>query len=220
MPRRESAKAERRSRIVEAAAALVRETGFEDTAMTDIAARAGVSPATLYNLFQTKRAIFREVFDEDLARFTDKVRAASASGPTDRIFVAIDIAASLYRRNPKFYRAMAHALDTPLSRAISEPRRSFWEKMVRGAVDAGELRASTQPHLLGGVLTQIIRGHFLDWAAGEIGVERLAKETGYGFAVALYAHAAKATSLHVATRMEKLEHALARDGARRQRRGG
>ena len=64
--RREIGKAERRRRIIAAAGALLRESGLDAVSMAQIAERAEVSPATLYNLFQTKGAIFRQVFDVDL----------------------------------------------------------------------------------------------------------------------------------------------------------
>ena len=51
LSRREAGKADRRRRIVEAAAALVREAGLEGVSMVQIAEAAGVVPATLYNLF-------------------------------------------------------------------------------------------------------------------------------------------------------------------------
>lgn len=215
-PRREAGKTSRRRRIVEAASMLLRETSFESVAMVDIAARAEVSPATLYNLFQTKLAIFGAVFDEDLVRFTRKVAAADAAGPIDRIFVAIDLAASLYRRNGKFYRAMAHVGDTPLHRAISEPRRRFWQDRVSEAIAAGELRPHADARLIGGLLMQIMRGLFVDWAVGAISVDRLAKETAYGFALVLSAHAAKGSAPQLADKINNLERTLAVRGDARQ----
>jgi len=188
--------------------------------MVEIAMRAEVSPATLYNLFETKAAIFLEVFDRDVEQFTRKVLAARASGAVDRIFVAIDIAAALYRRNPKFYRAMAHAGDTPLNRAISGPRRAFWQNAVANAVAAGELRASTNAQLLGGLLMQIMRGHFLDWAAGAISVDRLAKETAYGFALALSSYATEGRAAEAAKRLAALEALLTSSVGKRKKHGG
>ena len=57
MSRREEAKAERRHRIIAAARDLIKETGDTGLSMRAIAARAGVSLTTPYNLFGSKRAI-------------------------------------------------------------------------------------------------------------------------------------------------------------------
>src|SRR5690348_10668700 len=108
-PRREIGKAERRHRIIEAAATLLRESGIDAVSMTQIAERARVSPATLYNLFQTKAAIFRQVFDLDLQAFQQQLARVPARDAIENIFAAIELAVTLYRRDPEFYRAMARA---------------------------------------------------------------------------------------------------------------
>ena len=57
LSRREAGKAERRRLIISAARDLIRETGNAGLSMRGLAARAGVSLATPYNLFGSKRAI-------------------------------------------------------------------------------------------------------------------------------------------------------------------
>lgn len=51
----------RRQAILEAAAQVFRELGFERTSMSEIRARTGGSKATLYNYFPSKEALFSEV---------------------------------------------------------------------------------------------------------------------------------------------------------------
>ena len=55
--RREAGKTERRQRIIRAARQLIRQTGNAGLSMRALAVRAGVSLATPYNLFGSKRAI-------------------------------------------------------------------------------------------------------------------------------------------------------------------
>ena len=50
----------RRSRILTAAQALLGEHGYDGMIMRDVAARAGVSPTTLYNLYNTKDELLLE----------------------------------------------------------------------------------------------------------------------------------------------------------------
>lgn len=191
LSRRELGKAERRRRIAEAAAELVREAGFDAVSMVQIAERAGLSPATLYNLFQTKGAIFREVFDQDLRDFERQLARAPATDAVDRIFVAIDLAATQYRRDPKFYRAMARVSGRGaqgLATAISEPRTTFWQSLLAEAATRGLLRADTDIPLLGVTLSRFMRGIFLEWAAGSISADRMAGDSTYGFALMLLGH--------------------------------
>ena len=211
--RRELSKAERRQRIVEAATSLLRENGFDGVSMLQIADRADVSPATVYNLFQTKAAVLQQVFDSDLSEYERLVEAARARDALDRIFKAVDVAAALYRGDPGFYRAMAqlHRGSAPRP-AIAEPRIGFWQRMVAAAQADGRLLLSADPQLLGVTLSQTIRGAFSEWAGGVISAERLAEETAYGFALALLAYAAPDASDDLTARLRKLEAALtARD---------
>lgn len=53
----------RRNGIVEAAMAVFLEKGFEAASMSDIAARAGGSKATLYSYFASKEELYVEVMD-------------------------------------------------------------------------------------------------------------------------------------------------------------
>ena len=209
--RREISKAERRQRIVEAATSLLRESGFDAVSMLQIAERAEVSPATVYNLFQSKAAVLQQVFDRDLSEYERLVGEASARDALDRIFKAVDIAAALYRGDPGFYRAMAQGgrRKDALRPAISEPRLGFWRRMVAAARAEGRLAPETDGQLVGVTLTQIMRGAFSEWAGGAISAERLAEETQYGFALTLLAFASSASAADLTQRRRRLEAALA-----------
>lgn len=202
--RRELGKAERRRRIVDAAAALVRRTSVDQVSMVEIAERAEVSPATLYNLFKTKEAILREIYDEDLAAYQREVEAAPCASALERIFVAMDMAADLYQRDPIFYRNMAKAGSPTLEMraAIDEPRAVYWQSRVAAAVAEKRLRATADPEQLGAALAHLLRGAYLDWTAHVITAARMAAEQRYGAALMLLAFAAPAERAGLETRIE------------------
>ena len=58
-----------RQRIAETALECFTEKGFHGTVIEDIASRAGVSRATLYQYFESKEAIFLELIQEGGADF-------------------------------------------------------------------------------------------------------------------------------------------------------
>jgi len=220
-PRREAGKALRRRRIIEAAGALAREVGFDAVSMAQIAKRAQVSPATPYNLFQTKHAIFREVYSQDLARLTQKLDSAHAARPLERVFLAIDFANSHYRRNPKYYRARAHFMSMQAVNAVTgELGREFWRARVADAIAAGELRAEADANLLGGLLLRIIQGLTFEWVAGSVTLDRLGDEAAYGFALLLHNYVTEEAEALIVSRIKKLERALARTQKKSARRGG
>lgn len=206
----ETGKIERRRRIVEAADALVRDLGFEAVSMVDIARRAALAPATLYNLFQTKAAIFGEVFDRDLEAYERLVDAAPATDALERIFAALDIAAGLYAAHPAFYRAMMQAgmAGGMLRRAISEPRQGFWQGQVTAAVADRCLRPDADTVALGAVINQLMRGALTDWASGAISAERLRQESAYGIALMLLANVMPNQAPALKSRIARLERAL------------
>src|SRR6185295_3324471 len=84
--RRETAKAERRARIIRAARELIRETGNAGLSMRAIASRAGVSLATPYNLLGSKRAIVLAVL-QDVRDFQERFAHVRSSDPLERIFI-------------------------------------------------------------------------------------------------------------------------------------
>jgi len=74
--KRETAKIERRDRLYDAALALFREQGYEETTVDQIAHRAGVAKGTFFNYFPTKDAVLRYMGAREIGR----LGAASLSG--------------------------------------------------------------------------------------------------------------------------------------------
>ncbi len=65
--RREQRARATRRRVVAAARALFEDRGYAGTTVVDVAAAAGVAPATVYQAFGTKQAILARVLDEAVA---------------------------------------------------------------------------------------------------------------------------------------------------------
>ena len=72
-PGRRQARGERRiAQLLDAAAAVFAETGYEAATTNAIAARAGVSPGTLYQFFANKASIAEALAD----RYADQLQTA------------------------------------------------------------------------------------------------------------------------------------------------
>lgn len=78
---RERQKQARRQAILDAAEALIRETGATDFTMLAVAERAMVSPTTLYNLFGTKAAMRPSMSSSPILRSTNRSTCAAISFP-------------------------------------------------------------------------------------------------------------------------------------------
>jgi AcrR family transcriptional regulator len=193
MSRREAGKADRRRRIIHAARDLIRETGNAGLSMRALAAKAGVSLATPYNLFGSKRAIVLAVLD-DVRIYQDRFAHLRATDPLERLFTAVDLAIEFYVSDPQFYRTLwAAVFDTSddVRREIYNWKRNdFWMGLIRDCAAAGAIAPNVNLVLLFHQLDHVFRSSMLDWVVGELEAELLAPSIRYGYALILKGAAA------------------------------
>ena len=94
--KREIGKQERRDRLYDAALALFRQQGYEQTTVDQITRRAGLAKGTFFNYFPTKDAVLRHMGVREIGRLGASSLAggsASAIGNLKRLLIAL--AASL-----------------------------------------------------------------------------------------------------------------------------
>lgn len=191
--RREAGKADRRRRIIRAAHDLIRETGNTGLSMRALAARAGVSLATPYNLFGSKRAILLAVLD-DIRAFFDRFSQQRSTEPLDRLFTAVDICVEMYVADPVFNRAIWAALFDPSddfrSQIFNSKRAAFWQGLVKDVADAGALAADVDVGQLFRALDRSFSATMLDWVTGELSDAQLGPAVRYGYALVLCGAAA------------------------------
>ncbi len=111
--------------------------------MRALALRAGVSQATPYNLFGSKRAVLVSVL-EDIRDFGRFFAGAAALSPLERVLHAAALAVGYYERDPEFYRVVWKTLlggDARDDRsAIFNPKRdAFWLQLLQDAADRREV---------------------------------------------------------------------------------
>lgn len=187
--RREAGKAERRARIIQAARDLLRETGAADLSMRALALRAGVSQATPYNLFGSKRALLVSVL-EDIRDFGKFFAGSAGLPPLERILHAAALAVGYYERDPDFYRVLWRTIlgsDAPDDRsAIFNPKRdAFWLQLLQDAADTGHLRPGIGAPALLHALDAAFRGTMLDWVIGELPTADLQRRIGLAYVLVL-----------------------------------
>lgn len=189
MSRREAAKTERRRRIIAAARDLIRETGDTGLSMRAIAARAGVSLATPYNLFGSKRAIVLAIL-EDVREFHERFSRLPKNDAIKRLFSALSISIGYYAEDPGFYHTLWTAvLDTSgkeLRTAILNPQsQAFWAALIAEADQAGAFAEGIDPSLLLRNLNMTFEAVMLNWVHGAASAEELEPAVSYGYALAL-----------------------------------
>lgn len=70
-----------RARLIEVAAELFAEKGYEDTPIEDVLVRAGVSKGALYHHFPSKEALFEAVYREGEQRCMTDIHASAMTAP-------------------------------------------------------------------------------------------------------------------------------------------
>ncbi len=115
----EGRKAETQARILEAAIALFAEQGYDGSSITSIAARAGVSRATVFWHFGDKATLFQEACRRMLVPFVDEFRKSlehvDARKRVFELFNVYEQFVSAYQ--PTIERFVRWALESPALRA-------------------------------------------------------------------------------------------------------
>lgn len=153
-----------RARITEAAEALFRRLGFAKTAVADIAADLGMSPANVYRFFPSKNAIVEAICQRCLSELEDKAWAVARSrGPAtvrlERLFLEIlkyhrDNLVTEQRVNDIVLVAMEHSWDA--IRTHKQVMQTIAEAIVRDGIAAGEFEPIDPRETAGQIMRSLV----------------------------------------------------------------
>ena len=178
-----------RRRILDAARDLVAVGGMDALSMRTLAARAGVSATTLYNLFGEKDEVVR-VLAQDILRdidaaFVDVVADDPIEQMRARLLMLVDHV--IVHAPPSLVAAVLE--DAVLTEQINAQweSRTLVESAIAEAVARGSLRDDLHP----GVLAEHVRAGLLHqqrlWAAAVIDDDQYRAAVAYGVDLALLA---------------------------------
>src|SRR6204780_4933428 len=95
-----------RERLEKAALELYRERGFDETAVAEIAGRAGLTERTFFRYFADKREVLFGGSSALQELLTGKIAdAPDAMGPMDSVAAALEATSSLYEERRPFAKA-------------------------------------------------------------------------------------------------------------------
>jgi AcrR family transcriptional regulator len=110
MSLREKQSAARRRQMLDAAEALIRQTGGTDFSMRALADAAEVSPATPYNFFGSKEGLLFELLDSNLKIFMREALIFDTVQPLEQALEAAEKAVAIILRDPVFLRPLYKVL--------------------------------------------------------------------------------------------------------------
>lgn len=101
----ERMRAESRAKIIEHALRLFATQGYDRTSVRMIAGAAGIAQGLLYNYFESKEQLLREIFEQSMRDVQESFAEAEAAGPPEeRTEQLIRASFRVLRRNEHFWR--------------------------------------------------------------------------------------------------------------------
>lgn len=99
---------ERRKQLLEAARMAFARSGFHETSMNDVAAVAGVTKPVVYQRFDSKRALYREVLEDIGVRLQAEViqSAAEATTPREQVEAGFSAYIEFVQRDPDGFKLL------------------------------------------------------------------------------------------------------------------
>lgn len=142
----EQNRAEKRERLLKSAVEAFTETGFENTTVSDVVHRAGMTPSTFYNYYRDKDALRDELLATAAGRMLESLNAirAKANGAEEYLgmasralfegLIANQSIAMLLRRNLSMLRSLLD--DKSLRPVYAALRRDLEAAVADGGRDA------------------------------------------------------------------------------------
>ena len=222
MPSPKLRAAARLDRILDAAGALLRETGGVGFTMKDVATRAGVAPATPYNLLGTKDGLLYALLNRALDPLFIGVLRHKAADALEHPIEAAAFAAELYTSDPIVYRELSRVyLSTPddLHRPWFMHRSmSFWKHAIEVAILQKRLPADEADR---DDLPRLLMIHFIGcvdlWVNHDLDDAGFRAQVAYGTSLIMLGFADAAGQRKLLARIREAKRTLPRHHANHHR---
>ncbi len=216
----------RRQRILEAARTLIAAGGMQALSMRKLAAEAGLSVTTLYNLYGVRDEILHALVDDAVDRIVELLDAeAPLADPLERCRAVITVSIRHLAENEAIYRPMLLTSYEGLSlqandRRLAKRSAGMQREGLEQAIAQGLLLDTLDPERLG---EQIYHGYELacvQWAYDLIDAAGFEARALYGLYLALLSVATDAVRPEIESELHALERRLAPGSPRRRRKAG
>lgn len=216
---------ERRLRILVAAEALIRETGSTDFTVATLAARAGLSGPTPYNLFGSKAAILYALLNRSLDLvFAGKTKIDAKLDPVARVLAAASLGADVFTGDPAFYRPIYQFLlgvDDAVHRpAFLERSMQYWRHALEPLIDSGQVPLAHRGDRLARMMVLNFMAALEFWVHLELDHGQFRAQVLYGTALLLLGFATGRQREVLLRQIRSLERRLPRSFARPHSPGG
>jgi AcrR family transcriptional regulator len=140
---REQKKQRQRHEIVETALALFRERGYDQTRVSDIAQRSGISDATFFNYFPSKDSVLDELALAQVELFSETLRyqlGRDDIGVADRIRETMKVAAAAIAADREFQTTLYTRSNLFHSSGVLKERTHEMYRLLSSLFERGQRR--------------------------------------------------------------------------------
>lgn len=162
---RDRHKETRRARILDAACALVRELPDDAVTIERVADRAGVAPATVYNLIGAREALWAELGSWTIQEVETRLATVEATDPVARARAIVATAIDVCIEDPLVTRTLLDEWRDSGQLFCAERLHHLCEALTNAKV-RGQLRSDCDPATLAGVIACAGTGALAQWVAG------------------------------------------------------
>lgn len=192
---------QRRADILRAARMLIVRDGFDALTTRRLAAEAGVTAPTLYNLIGDKEAIIRKMVAEGVERVGNRAKTTDNRSPLEMAEDIIEAAIGVIADDEDYYRAVVVASDRVVgafaaagdgSASISNAAQLSINMMTmacRAAIASRLLEGDVSAETLGLQIFVCYRGPFRDWAHNLISIGEFRRRAMRGMYIVMAADA-------------------------------
>ena len=198
----------RRHRILQAAKKMVGEFGYEGTIMRDVAHEAGVSPTTLYNLYNTKDDLLLEALREQIVEGWRRSEQEIAELGFERLLSSIHHSMDQSREEPAYAQAIVQALfrassgDLLIDVLISGTQRGI-AASLQAMQAQGELKPYLDIQLLSKNMVGTYWAQLMSWCQGTLTIDETEAELNRAFLCLLLPGSQGPRQTDIETRLSK-----------------
>jgi len=168
--------AARRRRLLDAAAALATEGGYDAVQMRDVAARAGVALGTLYRQFSSKDQLLLACLAAQAATLQEQLAKHPPAGtPSSRLADVLRQASGAIARDRRLSEAMVTALSSP-DPAAAPAKQEIYDLLVAIIAEAAGDGAGRDLDAVARVVGYVWFSALEFWVAGLIDGDEMASE--------------------------------------------
>ena len=146
----------RREGILAAARELITKHGFDGVTMRELARDSGVTPKTLYSLFESKERLLLTAVEERYRYLYQMIDEAHFEHGIDRLFYIIETVAETTRKNAEYAKALAPILSQESVSPITAIRKAAYHRAVQQIADEGDFQDWVDVGLINKVVYQQI----------------------------------------------------------------